>query len=192
MLGRLVMACAMVFVAIPAWAQTEAHGMHRGLTIEASGGYAFTQFNAGPGWPNVIGAYGSVAVNVTPWMQIYGDGIAQYRSYANTSTTIYTNDFGPRFFLHRKHLPVTPFAEFFAGGARLDFNVTTSGTTTKYSQNGFSFKTGGGFDIPLTRRWTFRAIDIDYFNTPFLGTRQSNIYFASGVVYTFGHRNYPR
>ena len=191
MLRRFVMVCAMIFAVSPAWAQTPVHGMNRGLTIEAGGGYAFTQFNAGPGWPNVIGAYGSLAVNVTPWMQIYGDGVAQFRSYANSTTKIYTNDFGPRFFVHRKYLPITPFVEFFVGGARLDYKVTSSGTTTQYSQNGFSFKTGGGFDIPLTTHWTFRAIDIDYFSTPFLQTRQSNVYFASGIVYTFGHRNNP-
>ncbi|MFZ0214025.1 MAG: outer membrane beta-barrel protein [Candidatus Acidiferrales bacterium] len=192
MLRRVVVAWAMILMAMPASAQGRAKGLHRGKTIEVSGGYAFTQFNAGPGWPNMNGAYGSLALNVTSWLQIYGDGIAEFGTIPGATTRIYTNDFGPRVFLHRRFLPVTPFAEFFVGGSRLDLNVTGPGPASKYSENGFSYKTGGGFDIPLTRHWSLRAIDVDYFHTPFLQTQQNNLYVASGVVFTFGRGRHPR
>lgn len=82
-----------------------------------------------------------------------------------------------------------PFAEFLAGASRLDLNLTS--IRQKYSENGFSFRTGGGLDLKFTRRWSVRAIEVDYYRTPFLQAHQNNIWLSAGVVFTFGNREYP-
>lgn len=68
--------------------------------------------------------------------------------------------FGPRFNIISGHR-ITPFAEFLVGGAHLhavNTRYAGPGTFTGTSSwNGFSFLTGGGVDIRLTRRFGLRG-----------------------------------
>ncbi|MGB6483621.1 MAG: hypothetical protein WBE86_09060 [Candidatus Acidiferrales bacterium] len=87
MLRELAVACALACLALPACAQSSQSGIVRGMTMEAGGGYAFTDFNA-PGWPNVNGFYGSLGINVTRWLQVYGDGSGQFGTVVDGNTRI--------------------------------------------------------------------------------------------------------
>lgn len=187
MLRWLLVVCGAACMALPASAQTP--GVKRGPTVELGGGYAFTDFRAGQGWPNTNGAYGSVALNITNWLQIYADGDWQYGSIPQGNTQMYGDHVGARFYERSKFGMFNPFAEFLVGASRLDLNLT--GIGQKYSENGFSFRAGGGLDLKFTRHWSVRAIEADYYRTPFLQAHQNNIWLSAGVVFTFGNREYP-
>jgi hypothetical protein len=45
---------------------------------------------------------------------------------------------------------------------------------------------GGGADVRLTPRLSFRAIQAEYLYTHFSGAKQNNLRIQSGLVYHFG------
>jgi hypothetical protein len=190
MLRQLAVACALGCFAWPACAQSPQFAVVRGMTIELGGGYDYTQFNAGSGWPNVNGYYGSIGINITRWLQVYGDGAEQFGSISNGNTRIFGDHGGARFYERPRYSMFNPFGEVLAGVSRLDLNYPSF--QEKYSENGFSFKVGGGLDLNVGRHWSIRAFDADYYRTPFLQTHQNNLWLSAGVVLKFGERRYPR
>lgn len=190
MLRQLAVACALACFALPAYAQAPLPGVQRGMTIELGGGYDFTQFNAGPGWPNVNGYYGSVGINITRWLQVYGDGAEQFGSIVNGNIRIFGDHAGARFYYRPRYSMLNPFAEALVGVSRLDLNYPVF--HEKFSQNGFSYKAGGGLDLNIGRHWSIRAFNADYYRTPFLERHENNLWLSAGIVFKFGERRYPR
>ncbi len=190
MLRWMVAVCVCACAAIPSYAQ-DTTGIRRGITVELSGGYAYTQFNAGQGWPNANGFFGGVGLNLTNWLQIYGEGSWQAGSIPQGNTRIIGDHIGARFYARPPSGTgmLNPFAELLVGVSRLDLNLTAA--HQHFSEHGFSFKAGGGLDLKLTRHWSVRAIDVDYYRTPFLESHQNNLWLSAGVVFTFGNRKYP-
>ena len=47
---------------------------------------------------------------------------------------------------------------------------------------------GGGVDIPVTDRFSFRAIQADYLITNAFNTTQYNLRFSTGLIFRFGKR----
>lgn len=45
---------------------------------------------------------------------------------------------------------------------------------------------GGGFDIPILRRVSIRAIQVDYMRTKQLNVEQNDVKFSTGVVFHLG------
>jgi len=187
----LVFGCVLLTMAAPAQAQDRTQALKQGMSVELSGDFAHTQFNAGGGYPNVNGFLGSVGLNILPWLQIQADASEQWGSAFGANTKLYGNHFGPRIFFRPRHSTLTAFGEFLAGGSRLDLTIQGPGGST-YSENGFSFKTGGGVDLQLSRHWAVRAFDADYYRTSFLQTHQNNLWLSTGIVFTFGGGRYPR
>lgn len=190
MLRQLAVACALACFALPAFAQAPLAGVQRGMTIEVGGGYDFTQFNAGPGWPNVNGYYGSLGINITRWIQFYAEGAEQFGSITDGNTRLFGDHAGARFYYRPRYSMFNPFGEALAGISRLDLNYTPF--NVRYSENGFSFKVGGGLDLNIDRHWSIRAFDVDYYRTPFLQTHQNNLWLSAGIEFKFGERRYPR
>lgn len=179
----------LMLMATPVKAQDAGHPLKRGMSIDFTGGYAYTKFRAS-GFPNMNGLIGSVGVNVLPWLEVQADASAQYGSVSGAKATIYGNHFGPRVFYHPRDWPFRVFGEFLVGGSRLDLTLTRQGAQ-KFSENGFSFKAGGGVDLALSRHWSVRVIDADFYRTPFLQSHQNNVWLSSAVVFTFGNRRIP-
>jgi opacity protein-like surface antigen len=190
MLRQLAIACALACLGLPVYAQAPQSGVQRGMTIELGGGYAYTEFKASPGWPNVNGFYGSIGINILPWLQIYGDGAEQFGAIPDGNTRIYGDHGGARVYYRPRYLMFNPFAEGLLGISRLDLNIPQ--IREKFSENGFSFKVGGGLDLNINRHWSIRAFDADYYRTPFLNTHQNNLWVSAGIVFKFGERKYPR
>lgn len=188
MLRWILVVCAMACATVPARAQGTT-GMKRGITLEFGGGYAHTQFHAGQGWPNTNGFYGSGGVNMTRWLQIYGDGSWTAGSIPQGNTQIIGNHIGARFYERSTYGVLNPFAEFLAGVSRLDLNLTA--THEHFSEHGFSYRAGGGLDLRVNRNWAVRAVEADYYRTPFLQTHQNNLWLTAGVVFTFGNPKNP-
>lgn len=160
------------------------------MTVELSGGFANTEFNSNQGFPNSSGFYGSIGINVTHWLQIYGDGSVQYATIFGGNTRLYGDHAGVRVYYRPQYFRINPFAEALAGASRLDLNVTTP-PRQKFSDHGFSFKVGGGLDLNLGPHWAVRAVNVDYYRTPFFLLHQNNISLSAGIVFKFGERQYP-
>lgn len=190
MLRQLAIACALACFALPAYAQAPLPGVQRGMTIELGGGYDYTQFNTYQGWPNVNGYYGSIGINITRWLQVYGDGAEQFGSITDGNVRLFGDHAGARFYYRPRYSMFNPFGEALFGVSKLDLNYTTF--NEKFSENGFSFKVGGGLDLNVSRHWSIRAFNADYYRTPFLETHQNNLWLSAGVVFKFGERRWPR
>ncbi|HEV2489931.1 MAG TPA: hypothetical protein VGT03_08995 [Candidatus Acidoferrales bacterium] len=178
--------CALMLSAIAARGQDRTQALHLGHSLELSGGYTFTRFHLGVPATSMNGAYGAFGIKLTPWMQFSADASVEYGQFGIAHLRIYGNHFGPRFFLRRPNpFHATPFAEVLVGGSRLDGTVNGPGGFT-FADNGFSMKAGGGVDFDLSPRLAVRAINLDYYMTPFLGERQNNLWLATGIVFRFG------
>jgi opacity protein-like surface antigen len=178
--------CALTLLAVAAQAQDRPQALQLGHAIELSGGYAYTRLHLGTAGTSMNGGYGAIAVNLTPWMQFSADASVEYGQLGVSHLRIYGNHFGPRFFFRRPNqFHATPFAEVLAGGSRLDATVSGPGGFT-FSDNGFSLKAGGGVDFDLSPRILVRAINADYYMTPFLGAHQNNLWLSTGIVFRFG------
>ena len=60
------------------------------------------------------------------------------------------------------------------------------------TQNGFesvgrAIAAGGGFDLDVTHRFTFRVVQADYLNTHTFNNSQNNIRVSTGLLVHFGH-----
>jgi outer membrane protein OmpA-like peptidoglycan-associated protein len=97
---------------------------------------------------------------------------------------------GPRFIWRQEHF--YPFVEALAGITILSIDSATPGGT--YSQIGPGIRVGGGFDIPLTKRISFRLFQADYVwghhnLYPQTLTRSNDLSSAdlrTGLVFNFG------
>ena len=145
-------------------------------------GYAYTRFNSGGTGTNLEGGMGSVGWNAKPWLQIVADTSYSVVTLSGTKNILYGNHYGPRIFPRgRNPLGVTPFVEALFGGSRVDTKVSGVGGYT-VSDSSFSIKTGGGFDMRISRLIEVRVIDADYYRTSFGGVTQNNYWISAGVV----------
>ena len=152
--------------------------------MEVFAGYGFTRFNGGTG-TNLNGALGSFGFNLTSRLQLIGDASYNFVTVSGTKSVLYGNHFGGRFYLRsRGSRGLAPFVEGLVGGSRID--ATTAGVTT--SQNGLTYKAGGGLDFAISRRISVRAIEADYYRVPFLTASQTNYVASAGVIFRFGGR----
>jgi Outer membrane protein beta-barrel domain len=134
---------------------------------------------------------------------------------ADNTTTFYM--FGPRV-SYRNHSRFTPYAQIVFGGAtravsrQLDvltganipvfpvvapFNLFPGANTeitaqVSATQTAFAMAVGGGLDIRLGKRFSFRPVSVDYVLTrfPSLSTgdnqNQNSIRAGAGIIFTFG------
>jgi hypothetical protein len=72
------------------------------------------------------------------------------------------------------------------GKAQNTFNLKTS-TRNGFESVGHAVAIGGGYDLDLTPRFTFRAVQADYVNTHTFGVNQNDIRVSTGLVFHFGH-----
>jgi hypothetical protein len=155
--------------------------------FELFAGYGFTRFGGNNG-SNLNGALGSFGFNFMPWLEIIGDASYNFITVNGVKSVLYGDHFGPRIFLRSRsgHGPI-PFVEGLIGGSRID---TTSGGVTS-SNNGISYKAGGGVDLNLSRHLAIRLIDADYYRTPFLTGAPSNYSASVGIIIRLGGTRSP-
>jgi hypothetical protein len=127
-----------------------------GLSLTAGGMGSFFQPDYGPNRLLGVGAYADL--RFTRWFQAEGEArFLRYNQFAN----IYEDNYlvGPR-------LPVfhfwkaTPYAKVLIGEGKMNFQYNEAkGTFTALAY-------GGGVDIKVTKRLSFRAIDVEYQQWP--------------------------
>lgn len=129
--------------------------------------------------------------NVNKWVGLTLDGAGHFSGDkspgSNDSGTIM---FGPRFTWRQEHFQ--PFVHTMIGVQDLG---VSSGAVGKVGNDwGIGTMLGGGFDIPLTKRFSFRLFEANYVWAhhnfyPNANTRNSNVNGAdlrTGVVFNFG------
>jgi len=151
---------------------------------------------------NCIGAGGTFAVNMSKWVGIAADlgGCKITGLPSGLSANVFTYLFGPRF-TYRNNSRFTPFFLVNFGGARLsaDENFECDTATRREavsecgsaSTNAFAMTVGGGFDVKLTKKISWRPIQAEYLytrfgNNFFNNSSQNNFRLKSGIVINWG------
>jgi opacity protein-like surface antigen len=159
--------------------------------VDVFAGYSFLQAN--PSTPTMDsfrlnGGSVSGAYNINNWLS----GVADLGAYTNGNIgrdgfggTMSTYLFGPRLSYRHFHR-VTPFGQVLFGVAR----TNAAAFQTANSQNAFAMTAGGGVDYRLTRRLTFRPLQVEYLLTRFqettVGTQsQNNLRVSTGFLWSF-------
>jgi len=184
--------------------------------VELSAGYSYVRANASGKIGTTMGTFnqsanfnggsGSFAVNANKWFGIAADIGGYYNGNidnTNTTATVISYLFGPRISL-RNSTAWTPFFQALFGGAHGSVNVPasqTGGSAATFTRNAFAMVAGGGLDANVSKHFSLRVVQAEYFMTNFTapssaptGTsvnRQNNFRLSTGVVFRFGEKQPP-
>jgi opacity protein-like surface antigen len=183
-------------------------------------GYAYTRFNSATFVPafSANGGIGQLQYHVTPVFGIIADFGGTHNgniSGFQIDQTAFTYMFGPRVNLHPMG-KFKPFFEIAFGGTRVSrsfplsagtpaqvINLCTtvsgcSGTRFSSTQNAFSMLVGGGLDMKVSPRLSFRPIELEYYLTRFqplnvqgvfptlnTNSNQNNLRYSAGIKFSF-------
>lgn len=151
---------------------------------------------------NLYGGGGNVTYNFTKWFGLKGD-VQGYASKdftlipalggASVKGNLVTYMGGPVFKYRTRHFE--PFGQVLVGGVHSSLFENTwwarGSTGGKPSNSAFGLLAGGGLDIPLTRHFAIRPIEVDYLLTHYSNqftnnSTQNNFRYAAGIVARFG------
>jgi outer membrane immunogenic protein len=158
--------------------------------------YQWVRSNAGPGECGCFGLNGaglSGSWNFRgPW-SVVADFSAQHTGSGapvGNSLTLASFLAGARYqvpqrWIEGKHQP-QPFAQILLGSTH------AGGGVAGIADGNFEFSTriGGGIDIPISTRFSVRAVQIDYYLTTFANAtnnHQNNLLVGAGLVYHWSH-----
>jgi opacity protein-like surface antigen len=158
--------------------------------LELYGGYSYVRFNINAnvsGQPpsqtfNGNGGGGELMYNLNNWLGVLGDVSGLWATNPTSQGAAIPYLFGPR--VSFRHGIVTPFAQVLAGGV-----ATSSGIQQIGWQNHFAMAAGGGIDVKLSKHFSLRPIQAEYFMTKIpdgLNNRQNNFRLGAGIVFRFG------
>ena len=154
-------------------------------------GYSYVRDNpstSGVSGFNLHGGSASVAYNANHWL----GAVADFGGYhannilgSGVDGTVSTYLFGPRF-SYRKFERVTPFAQTLFGVA----HASGSGFGTTSTSNAFAASFGGGVDVKLFHRLSWRPTQVEYLLTRFPEVTtnretQNNLRVSTGFVFHF-------
>jgi outer membrane immunogenic protein len=151
-------------------------------------GYSYVRDNPSTsGVPsfNLHGGSASVAYNVNNWLGAVADFGGYHENNilgSGVDGTLSTYLFGPRI-SYRKHERFTPFAQAL-------FGVAHSSVSFGSTDNAFAASFGGGVDVKLFHRLSWRPAQVEYLLTRFPETTtsretQNNLRVSTGVVFHF-------
>jgi opacity protein-like surface antigen len=132
-------------------------------------------------WPLFgIGAY--VDVKFTRWIQIEGEArFSRFNQYQNIHQDNYL--IGPRIPIHR-YGRFTPYAKALVGITSMDMGPNPNGTGSDPTGRFLTAAYGGGVDVKLTRRFSLRAVDVEYQQMPeWFGSSASPYGASVGLSY---------
>jgi hypothetical protein len=185
---RTSLTVMLLFAAISAapalWAQEEPS------KLELYGSYDYVRFNINAkvsGQPpsqtfNGNGGGGALMYNVNNWLGVLGDLSGYWATNSTRQGAAIPYLFGPRVNLLRG--VVTPFVQVLLGGV-----VTSSGIEQIGWQSHFAMTAGGGIDFKISKHFSIRPVQAEYFLTKIpdgLNNRQNNFSFGTGIVFRFG------
>ncbi|SEB49353.1 OmpA family protein [Terriglobus roseus] len=125
-------------------------------------------------------------------LRLSGPGAIPTR-IADSSGSVYSMLFGPRFSFRAKHF--TPFVQVLGGGAyatAVTLKNCTTACTPLPEQGSFAMTAGGGLDVNVSRHLAIRAVQAEYLMTRFANTTtavrstQNDMRLSAGLVFRFG------
>lgn len=151
-------------------------------------GYSYVRDNpstSGVNGFNLHGGSASVAYNANNWLSAVADFGGYHANNilgSGVDGTLSTYLFGPRVSF-RKHERFTPFAQAL-------FGVAHSSVSFGSTDNAFAASFGGGVDVKLFHRLSWRPAQVEYLLTRFpeaTSSRetQNNLRVSTGVVFHF-------
>lgn len=162
--------------------------------MEVGVNYSFVHSNAPPGKCGCFdlnGGAGWFAYSVSPHFAVVAEIAGQYSSHINGTTSDLTlTSFlaGPRYSRHVGKR-IVPFGQVLLGAAHANSALTPLTSGLAASANAFTMAAGGGMDVELTRSWTLRLVQLDYYLTRFnngSNDHQNNLRVGTGVAFHFG------
>lgn len=166
----------------------------RAQSFEVGGGYSYVRANLPPdgcGCFSLNGGSGWVGIGLTRHFAIVGEVAAQHGSNiagTNGDLTLTSYLFGPRYTVHRFER-VKPFGQFLVGGAHASGSEAPGTSGLPGSPNAFALTAGGGLDVSLSKHFSLRMIQADYYFTHFgngVNDRQNNLRIGAGLVFHIG------
>lgn len=169
------------------------------FSLNGGGGAAAFYFNNHIGIEAEFEGYGSFTHSLgIPAGNLACPGSAN--CFVTAEGNLFTYNIGPIVKFRSNHFE--PFVEATFGGAHSNFygSLFTScggasscvGATNSPSNNAFDFIIGGGIDIPVTKSFAIRPVQLDYvltrFGNGFTGgnNNQSNLRYQAGLIFRFG------
>ena len=182
-------------------------------------GYSFLRYNSAQTIPafTANGGISTFAWNFNQYIAVEAELGGYHNGNVNNlqfDSTSFTYLFGPRVSLGRHRKRIDPYLHILFGGQDAHTSIgqssvlvvnpliTTTLSNGRYqaSQNTFAMAVGGGLDIRLSKRFTLRPVQVDYYMTRFeapsvtepLGTTvatarsQNDFRYAAGVAFNFG------
>lgn len=159
-------------------------------------GYTYTRANAPPGGCKCFSMNGGFIagdLHLNDWFGVTGKftmGHAGDISALGQDLTLSTFTVGPRFTYRLHHISI--FGDVLVGGARGTGSYFPSATGSSTTASSFAYSTGGGIDIPLTKRIGWRVVDAEYLHTSLpngTNNSQNQMEISTGIVFHFGHRS---
>jgi hypothetical protein len=150
---------------------------------EVFGGYAYRSVDSTTfgfvNRSNLNGFDAEATFNITPSWGVTADAGGQYGS----QMSVYNFLIGPQYAIRRDKSKF--FVRGLFGKAQDRVNITTS-ISSHFESVGRTIGAGGGYDLDLTPRFTFR-VQADYLRTQTFGVSQNDIRVSTGLVFHFGH-----
>ncbi len=127
----------------------------------------------------------AITYNLSQYVGLSLDGAGHFGGNGPGTNQAGTVMVGPRFIWRQEHFQ--PFADFMVGIQ--DLYIDEIGGNTN-----MAIRAGGGFDIPVTKRFSFRLIQADYLwghhnffpRTPNRNNNTNGVELRSGLVFNFG------
>jgi hypothetical protein len=154
--------------------------MQEVMQFDLFGGYSHQTLNsASGGGPNVNGWAVDMQANLGHSFALVTAFSGVYGSQFGADLQLYTILMGPRLTFRTRRGNV--FVHALVGGAQL--KASSAGVEDQSS--GLATAMGGGVDVRLTRRTSFR-VQTDYLITEIAGKTQHNLRLSTGLVYRPG------
>jgi hypothetical protein len=118
------------------------------------------------------GVTGSVAYNLAPQFGVVAESYGHWGSDLRVAGW----QIGPQGLYQR-------WGGLFFGHALFGKAQTRATTTISTTRTGTAVTLGGGFDYPVSDRFSVRVFQVDYMRTNTFDAAQNNVRFAAGVVY---------
>lgn len=147
--------------------------------IAVSAGYSFMRFDSSTigfaDYSNLQGANGSLSYNLTPSFGVIAELEGEYGEHLQVTGWMV----GPQVYHHLWGVDLFAHGLFGQSQTRVDIGAPVTNTARALAG-------GGGLDIPISARFSMRAIQADFINTQTFSTRQNNLRFSTGLVFRWG------
>jgi len=145
--------------------------------VDFFGGYSYLRAQPGFGLPGVdtSGWEASLAYNWNDWLALKADVDGHY---CCDGAKVHDFLFGPQ--VNLGHGSVRPYVHGLVGASH--------GSQAGFSDTVLAFALGGGLDVKLTDRISWRLAQADYFGTRYADATQNNFRLSTGLVFRFGEK----